>query len=148
MNPLKAFLAGAIAVPVFHQGMLVILNAVGMTDRGAFSMEPTPPFGVPQLVSSMFWGGLWGIILWLVVRRIASPAKWWTVAIVFGALATTLVAGLVAAPLKGQPIAGGGDPSIVAMGLLVNGAWAAGTAILLRLFRTGTTTLPHAEPGR
>lgn len=145
VNVLKAFLAGAIAVPIFHQGMLAILNASGIVERAPFSMQPTEPFAVPQIISISFWGGVWGILMYLVVRNVASVPRWWIFALLFGTLATTLVAGFVVAPLKGQPIAGGGDPRFAMIGLLVNGAWALGTAILLRFFGAGHSTGAHAE---
>jgi hypothetical protein len=140
MRWLKAFVAGAIAVVVFHQGMLALLHATGVTERAPFSMQPTAPLGVPQVLSLAFWGGVWGLVLLLVVRNLTRPAAYWTTAVVVGAVATTLVAGFVVAPLKGQPITGGGKASLFAIGLLVNGAWAFGTALLFRLLRALPTT--------
>ena len=120
MRHLRWFIAGALAVPLFHQVMLAILNATGVVARAPFAMTPTKPFGVPQVVSLSFWGGVWGIILGLILDRITSRRKYWLVALVFGAIAPTLVAGLVVAPLKGQPA--GGDAKMLAVGLLVNAA--------------------------
>src|ERR671913_491417 len=91
MRGLKWFVAGALAVPLAHQVMLAILNAAGMISRAPYSMEATKPFGVPSLVSLSFWGGVWGVILLLVIGRLRGPA-FWIVAIVFGALAPTLAA--------------------------------------------------------
>lgn len=135
MRYLKAFVAGAVAVVVFHQGMLALLHAAGMAQRAPFSMEPTAPFGVPQLVSLAFWGGLWGIVLLLAVRGVKDTGAWWATALIVGTVATTLVAWFVVAPIKQQPIGGGWKPAAMATALLVNGAWALGTAILLRAFR-------------
>jgi hypothetical protein len=135
MDYLKAFGAGAIAVVIFHQGMLAILQAVGLTDRGPFSMQPTAPLGVPQVLSLTFWGGVWGVILFLALRNVSKPLTWWILALIIGTLATTLVAWFVVSPIKGQPIAGGGKPAAIATALLVNGAWALGTTLLLWLFR-------------
>jgi hypothetical protein len=47
----------------------------------------------------------------------------------------SVVALFVVMPLKGMPVAAGGDPKIVAGALLLNGTWGLGTALLLRLFR-------------
>jgi hypothetical protein len=44
-----------------------------------------------------------------------------------------LVAWFIVAPLKIQPVAGGFQPAAMVTGLLVNGAWGVGTALLLRL---------------
>jgi hypothetical protein len=138
MQPLKGFIAGALAVPLFHQTMLALLKAAAVTDRGAFNMDPTRPFEVPALVSLAFWGGVWGVIFALAVsrERFSSPAGFWTAAALFGAIAPTLVAWFVVAPLKGQPLGGGFKPAGMLTALLINGAWGVGTAILLLLMRT------------
>ena len=131
MTYLRWFLAGALAVPLFHQVMLAILDAVGWVSRKPYAMTPTEPFGVPQVISLSFWGGVWGVILALVLQRTRSPRAFWLTALLFGAIAPTLVAGLVVAPLKGQ--AAGGDAKMIAVGLLVNAAWGLGTALIARL---------------
>jgi hypothetical protein len=136
-NPLhrytKWFLAGFLAVPFAHQIMLWVLNTAGFIARPPFSFDATKPFGVPVLLSLSFWGGVWGILLGFVLER--APRFYWIVALVFGAIAPTLVAGLVVAPLKGQPA--GGDSGMLITGLLVNAAWGLGTAALYRLFARG-----------
>ncbi|HYR28465.1 MAG TPA: hypothetical protein VEU30_08365 [Thermoanaerobaculia bacterium] len=142
MRGLKWFVAGALAVPLAHQVMLAILNAAGMIDRAPFSMEATKPLGVPSLVSLSFWGGVWGVILLLVIGRLRGPA-FWIAAIVFGALAPTLVAGFVVAPLKGQ--ASGGNLQMAMMGFLVNGAWGLGTAALARMMEAWRATSKNSR---
>jgi hypothetical protein len=64
----------------------------------------------------------------------ASNITYWLVALLFGALAPTLIAWFIVAPLKGQAIAGGWKPAVMITGLLVNGAWGVGTALLFRWF--------------
>lgn len=131
-HPIRWFLAGALAVPLFHQVIFAIFHALQWTERVPFSFEATKPFGVPQLISLSFWGGLWGIVLGLVLLRVRSSAAFWIIALVFGAIAPTLVAGFVVAPLKGIKI--GGGPKLAIIGFSVNGAWGLGTALLYRLF--------------
>jgi len=131
MKYVKWFLAGAIAVPFGHQIMLWILNLAGFTTHKPLPMTPTEPFGVPSLISLSFWGGVWGILLGLVLSR-SRGAAYWAIAIVFGAIAPTLVAGLVIPPLKGLPIRV--DMSLFLLGLLVNGAWGLVTAFVVWLF--------------
>ena len=130
MRALKWFAAGALAVPLFHQVVVAILNAVGFIDRSPYSFAPTRPFGVPEVVSLSFWGGVWGLILMLVVSRLRG-VKFWIVALVFGAVAPTLVAGFVVAPLKGMPA--GANAKMAIAGLLINAAWGLGTAALARM---------------
>jgi hypothetical protein len=55
-------------------------------------------------------------------------------AAIFGAVLPTLVAWLVVAPLKGQPMAAGLVPMAMLIGPIVNGAWGLGTGIGLVLF--------------
>lgn len=130
MKFLQAFLAGFLATLLFHQPALWVLKLIGLTERGPYALDPTQPFGVPAVISLAFWGGLWGVPLWLIIRN-RSGAGLWVTAGLFGAIAPTLVAAFVAAPLKGQPIPSGW--SAAATGLLVNAAWGLGTAAFLVL---------------
>ncbi len=123
-------------MPLFHQAVLALLYASGTIPRAPFNMAPTKPFGVPQVVSLSFWGGLWGIVLGLVLARTTSRARFWTTAIVFGGIAPTLVAILVAAPLKGQPIQL--EVMRFLIGFLINAAWGVGTAVIYRLITPRT----------
>lgn len=118
-------------MPLFHQMMLAVLNSAGWISRQPFAMQATKPFGVPQVVSLAFWGGVWGLILGLVLAR-KTGAAYWAIAIVFGAIAPTLVAAFVVPPLKGQPILASGK--FFLGGLMLNGAWGLGTAALQLLF--------------
>jgi hypothetical protein len=133
MKWLRWFIAGALAVPLFHQVLLAVLNATGWVARQPYAMTATKPFGVPQVISLAFWGGVWGLLLGLVLIRTRMSAAYWLVALVFGAIAPTLVAMFVVAPLKGRPM--GGDAKTFAIGLLVNAAWGVGTAALYRLMQ-------------
>ena len=35
-----------------------------------------PPFGVPDLVSQSFWGGMWGILFALIIDRMPRLPTW------------------------------------------------------------------------
>ncbi len=64
---LRGFIAGFASVLVFHQGMLALLHAAGVTPSMPFMMQPTQPFGMPQVWSLAFWGGVWGVLfVWVV----------------------------------------------------------------------------------
>jgi hypothetical protein len=130
----KAFLAGFLSTLVFHQGLLAILHAAGASPRAAYSLDPVPPLGVPAVLSLAFWGGVWGILLWLVIAGAHGP-RYWLVALLFGAVAPSAVALLVVLPLKGQPAGGGWKPAVIVGALLLNGAWGIGVAAFMRLFR-------------
>lgn len=135
------FISGAAAVLIFHQGAAALLHALELTARAPYSMQPTRPWGVPQLWSITFWGGVWGAVLAASFGRLHG-ARLLVAALLFGAILPTLVAWFAVAPLKGQPMAGGFAPAAVSVGLIVNGAWGLGTGIGLALFgRSG------AHPG-
>jgi hypothetical protein len=134
MSTLKAFLAGFLSTLVFHQGGLALLHAAGVADRAPFAMNPTGPLHVPQVVSLAFWGGIWGILLWLVIGRVRDSRSFWLLALALGAIGPTLVALFVVLPLKGQPVGGGWKPAFLVGALILNGAWGLGVAALMRLF--------------
>lgn len=126
------FGAGFVSVLVFHQGMLTFLHVIGIAAAGPFPMLSTWPFGVPQVWSLAFWGGVWGIVFAAVEPEFPLEHMYWAVAFLFGAIGPTLVAWFVVFPLKSIPVAGGWHPAGVATGLLVNGAWGVGAALLFQ----------------
>src|SRR5687767_7461858 len=107
------FLAGALSVLIFHQGAFAVLNALGLTERPLYSMAPTEPFGIPQLLSIAFWGGVWGALFAAAFHRL-DGARLVAASMVAGAVLPTLVAWFVVAPLKGQPMAADLDPMAMA----------------------------------
>ncbi len=127
------FISGFLAVIVFHQSAAALLHAMDLTKFSPYSMQPTAPWGVPQLWSLAFWGGVWGVILAAALARL-DDAPLIIASAVFGAVLPTLVAWFVVAPLKGQPMAAGFAPLSMAIGPIVNGAWGLGTGIGLALF--------------
>ena len=132
MEFIKAFVAGFVSTLVFHQGALALLYAAGFSPKPPFAMASTQPFRVPAVISLAFWGGLWGIALWLAIGGMPD-LRYWTLALVLGALGPSIVALFVVFPLKGMPVAGGWDPKIIVGALILNGAWGLGVALLMRL---------------
>jgi hypothetical protein len=142
---LAGFVAGVLGVVVAHQAAVALIGAAFSLRVRAWSMAPVAPFGVPQVVSWSFWGGLWGIALAWTLARMDARSTWRCLAIgiAFGALLPSLAGWLVVAPIKEMPMFAGGDPVRIAFGLAVNGAWGLGTAALLaiaqRYARTAAT---------
>jgi hypothetical protein len=129
------FGAGFFATIVFHEPGVALCHLIGITPILSYSLQPVPPFGVPQVVSLAFWGGVWGIVFAFVERPLArSPLGYWAGAIAFSAV-PTVVSWLVVAPLKGQPIAGGFAFPGVLLGPIANALWALGAAAFLTLSR-------------
>jgi len=131
---ISSFIAGFLATLVFHQLTLWILWKAGLASFAPFSMAATSPFGVPAVLSLSFWGGIWGILFGFAERKFPSGSGYWSVAFLFGAVLTSLVALVVVLPLKGRPMGGGWDSSLLITAFLINGAWGAGTALFLKLF--------------
>jgi hypothetical protein len=137
MAYLKAFIAGFASTLLFHQGLLWLLYTAGVAPRAPWNMTPVPPLNVPAVVSLAFWGGVWGIVLWALIRASRGGA-YWARALVIGALGPSLVAWFIVMPMKGMGLAGGGDPKIIVGALLLNGAWGLGVGLLMRLLNRGT----------
>ncbi|MBV8890312.1 MAG: hypothetical protein JO267_01945 [Alphaproteobacteria bacterium] len=135
MRCVLGFVAGFLATLIFHQIGLEILHVVGMTPGTPYNTAPVPPFGVPQILSLAFWGGVWGIVFVLVEPWLARfPAGYWVGAILFGAIFPTAVAWFVVRPLKGLPVGGVFVWPGILVGPIVNGLWGLGTALFLNLF--------------
>ncbi|MFN7782837.1 MAG: hypothetical protein ACK5PG_08870 [Lysobacterales bacterium] len=125
-----AFVAGFLATLFFHQGGLWLLSLSGKAAVAPWNFTPVPPLGVPAVLSLAFWGGLWGIALWALIRRSAG-ARFWMLAIVLGALLPSLVAWFVVFPIKGIGL----SSALIIGALILNGLWGLGVAVYMRLFR-------------
>lgn len=137
----KAFIAGFVSTLVFHQGLLAILHAVANAPA-PFDFTATPPLQVPRVISLAFWGGVWAVALWPLIRPNGSW-RYWVVALALGAVGPTVVAMLVVFPLKGIPV----TATTWVGGMLLNGAWGIGVAAIMRLFpnpQTAAATPPQA----
>lgn len=124
------FVAGAIGVLVFQQAAVGVLHSFGLTPGTPFNMRPAIVTGVPQFLSSAFWGGLWGIAFALVAARLPAR-RYWSAALLFGAVLLPLVGWFIVAPLRGAPLGFGWQPSRVALSVVVNGIWGLGAAATL-----------------
>ena len=132
METIRAFIAGFVSTLVFHQGALAVLYAAGWSPKAPFAMTATAPFHVPAVISLAFWGGVWGVALWLAIGG-AADIRYWVLAVILGALGPSIVALFIVFPLKGMPMAGGWDPKIIGGALILNGVWGLGVALLMRL---------------
>jgi hypothetical protein len=71
------FIAAAITVLIVHESIIYLLFMAGYLPNVAWSMTPRiAPFGVPRLVNTVFWGGLWGALFALVYNWIPGAAAW------------------------------------------------------------------------
>jgi hypothetical protein len=126
MQWVVAFVSGFVSTLVFHQGLIGVLYWAGVAPSAPFAVDPVPPLGVPVFVSLAFWGGVWGLPIWWLVRR-TQGAVYWLAGVASGAAGPTAVALLVVFPLKGREV----TLEMVPAGLLVNAAWGLGLMVLM-----------------
>lgn len=125
---LKAFVSGFLATLIFHQGLFGVFYLAGMVPSAPYSLAQVPPLGVPSVLSLAFFGGLWGMLLWLLLGRL-SGAKFWLGNVLVGAIGPTAVAMLIVFPMKELTV----NASTWVGGLLLNGFWGLGVALFLVL---------------
>jgi len=128
---LQAFTGGFIATLLFHQGALALFWLGGLIPAFPWNMTPVPPLGVPQVISLAFWGGVWGLPVWWIIRR-WQGIKFWLSAMVIGAIGPTLVAMLLVFPMKGLDV----NATKVVGGLIVSAAWGLGLAAWMQFNRS------------
>lgn len=134
MRALIGFLAAALAVLTFHQGMLGLLHTLAIPGLEVaatpYRTNPVPPFGVPVILNLCFWGGLYGILFAILAPRIPLPN--WLKGLLVGLLAV-LVGYFVVAPIKGNPIGGNWIINNWARAILINGSFGIGIGLIYPL---------------
>ncbi len=132
-DALKGFIAGVVSTLVFHQTLIWLLAQVLPFPFKPWNLAINR-YGVPTVAALAFWAGVWGIVLCLLL--VARPAlRPMPTGIVFGALLPSLWSWTVIATMRGTPLFAGGAPKSIAVGLLVNGVWGAGTVWLFGRMR-------------
>ena len=134
------FIAAAISVLIVHQGIIYLLTAGGFIPGRPWSMTLTiPPYGVPYLVNSVFWGGLWGVLFALLYNWIPGGMAWLK-GLIFG-LFIVVVSNWILLPLiKGQvfgipnqALFAGYNPTRMLIGALIVGGFGLGTGLIYGL---------------
>lgn len=125
---LFGFIAAAISVLTFHQGMVAFLHALGVSPYMAYRWSPMPPWGVPLVLDLCFWGGLYGLVFGLLLPRFTWPI--WLCGLILGFIAA-VVGMFVVAAIKGAPIANGWHVWPIIRSLLINGFWGLGVGLIL-----------------
>jgi hypothetical protein len=133
---LVGFIAGALSVLIFHQLGFWISNELGFTRASLYNMRPVPPWAVPTIVSSAFWGGLWGIVAAFLVPRLPGALGGVLGWILFAAIVVSLVNWFVVLPIKGLPVGGGFRMPGVVVVPIVYGVWGFGMWLIARLTRS------------
>ncbi|MBI1245469.1 MAG: hypothetical protein GC202_10725 [Alphaproteobacteria bacterium] len=125
------FACGFLAVLLFHQAAIFILNVLGMIPNGPYQTRPIPPFGVPAFLNQAFWGGVWGLVYALVRARIPAALPVALAGFLFGVVGPTFFGWFVLAPMRGQPMASGFQIPNMMRGILINGSYGLGLALIV-----------------
>ena len=136
------FIAAAISVLIFHQGMILLLREIGMLNPAARVWNLAPnPFGVPQGLNRCFWGGLYGVAFGLLAPRFRLPM---VVCGLLTGVAAMLVGLFVVPAIKGAPIGGGWAAQSWLRSFLINGFFGIGLGLIYPLLaeRFFRPTLP------
>jgi hypothetical protein len=140
-NLLLGFIAGAIAVVTAHEIIDFLLLKAGLFPRVPWSMQPAAVTGVPQIVSDMFWGGLWGVLFAMVQDRVPGgnlPVK----GLIFGIVGPALIGVFILVPLiTGRfPLFFGGDLKLIVSVLLILAGFGAAMGWLYGLLTSRVAT--------
>jgi hypothetical protein len=142
LRGILGFVAAAIAVLTFHQGMWAALHFAavpGLEMPPPYPVRAVPPWGVPQILNLCFWGGLYGIVFGLVLPKLTRPI--WLCGLVLGIIAA-LVGILVVPAIKGLPVGAGWMPLNWLRSFLINGFWGIGVGLILPLLFGRRTPRP------
>ena len=121
-------LAGALAVPCFHQPVAALL--------GALEFFPAPAFVLPGLWRGMAFSMLWGLLfLWLRPRLARLPMA--LAGALYGATVPIAYLFFVMAPWRGVAIAYGMPPHLIFAVVLAHAVFGFGIAAWLTLLRSG-----------
>ncbi len=129
------FIAGALAVLVFHQGMVLILHLMKQVPNFPWNTSTFRggPFPIPVIVNQMFWGGVWGIGFAAVVGLIPIAHNILR-GVVYGLLGPALLGNGILVPLfKGGPLFWGFQPLRIVISALIASAFGAGLAVFYQL---------------
>ncbi len=124
---LPGFIAGAVGVLTFHQGIIGTLHTLHLIPFGPFPGGPVGPLHVPYVFDLAFWGGCWGTLFALLAPRFRGPG--WLPGVGLGIVAT-LTDWFLVAPLKGAPLAHGQHLRQLLPLLVINAFWGLGVALI------------------
>ena len=118
------FIAAVIAVLVTLQVMVLVLYLAGLVPNPPYSFRANP-WGVPIILNSMFWGGLWGIAFAFFVHKL--PGDTWLKGLLLGWIGPLVIGNWLVLPLiRGQALFAGFVPMRMLVGALILGAFGLG----------------------
>lgn len=141
---LIGFIIGALAMMAFHQAFLHVLHhhahklpmvteALGRFPM-AFDFRPLPPHGIPMLALQGLWGGVWGIIIAILVRITRIGSFDLPLGLIFGGIAITAAETTALPGLIGLPSLNSGNEPALIRAVILNATFGFGTVFFLRPF--------------
>lgn len=138
------FIVGALAMMAFHQAFLHVLHhhahklpmltdAVGRFPM-AFDVRPVPPYGLPMLALQGLWGGVWGIIIAVLVRVTRAENFDLPLGLIFGGIAITAAETTALPGLIGLPVLNSANEPALIRAAILNASFGFGTVFFLRPF--------------
>lgn len=144
------FVAGSLSHLVVQGAYGSLLYAAKLLPTLPWSLNPVPPFGVPQSVSLAFWAGLWGLAYAALEPWLKARLGRWHGALFLGAVALT-THWFIAQPLKGRGFGGGFQLAVVPIEIGFGAVFGIGIAAIfwagLMLLRPRTHVAPSALRG-
>jgi len=131
LRAVLGFLAAALSVLVFQQGMIEILHLAGVVAYSPYSLAPAGPLRLPALAHLCLGGGLYGALFGIALPSLPRLPGW-LLGFGLGALAVA-VGWFVVAPLTGQPIAGGWAAGAMLRAALIKASWGVGVGLIAPL---------------
>lgn len=126
------FVAAALSVLTFHQGMWEALHLAGMMPP-PYPTNPIPPFGVPLIVDLCLWGAVFGLVL-----PGLPPAPMWLLGLGLG-IAAALTGIFIVPAIKGLPVSHNLVAGVFERSFLINGCWGIGVGLILPLLLRGSS---------
>ncbi len=119
-NLAAGFFAAAIATVTVHEIIKGALYKAGIIPLAPWSLAPAAVTGVPEIVSAMFWGGVWGVIFALLYSAIPAASATMK-GLIFGIVGPAIIGVFILVPLiTGRfPLFFGGDLKLIGAVLLI-----------------------------
>lgn len=131
---LIGFVAGAVAVFTAHEVISFILYKTGLFPRQPWSLKSAAVIGVPQIISDMFWGGVWGVVFAAVYNYLPGGSAM-IKGLIFAIIGPALLGVFILVPLltKRFPVFFDGDLQKIASVLLILSGFGAAMGYVFNL---------------
>lgn len=147
---ITGFVAGMIAVLVFHQGAIFLLKTIGMLPPTSqiYNMSPLPNglppvasffksigfAGWPVLFNQMFWGGLLGAIFGAIHHKLPGGVMI-IKGLIYGLIVVVLSNWIIVPLIKSQALFAGFVTQRMLAGALIQAAFGIGVGLFYSLLR-------------